>query len=134
MSLTRSLTRKFIFGGAVLSGAGLGLGAGAVAGIGLAYWGVRQMRRYNLADKNVAITGGSRGLGLALARTFLRRGAKVALLARDPEALERARQLLAGLGNSFSSGRAMFVTLERRGPRSHNRRSSGTRRRRRAGQ
>jgi short-subunit dehydrogenase len=36
-----------------------------------------------------------------MARTFLARGAKVALLARDPEALERARQLLAGLGTVF---------------------------------
>jgi short-subunit dehydrogenase len=36
-----------------------------------------------------------------MARAFLRRGAKVALLARDPEALERARQLLAGLGTVF---------------------------------
>jgi short-subunit dehydrogenase len=36
-----------------------------------------------------------------MARAFLRRDAKVALLARDPEALERARQLLAGLGTVF---------------------------------
>jgi short-subunit dehydrogenase len=36
-----------------------------------------------------------------MARAFLGRGAKVALLARDPEALERARQLLAGLGTVF---------------------------------
>ena len=34
-------------------------------------------------------------------RQFLRRGAKVALLARDPEALERAWQLLAGKGTVF---------------------------------
>jgi short-subunit dehydrogenase len=98
MTLTRSLARNLIFGGAVMGGASLGLGAGAVAGLGLAYWGFRQARRYRLNGRVVAITGGSRGLGLALAREFLRRGAKVALLARDPEALERARQLLAGLG------------------------------------
>ena len=36
-----------------------------------------------------------------MARVFLRRGAKVALLSRDAEALERARQLLAGLGTVF---------------------------------
>ncbi len=101
MSLTRSLARKLIFGGAVVSGAGVGIGAGAIAGLGLAYWGFRQARRYRLNDKVVVITGGSRGLGLAMARAFLRRGAKVALLARDPEALERARQLLAGLGTVF---------------------------------
>jgi short-subunit dehydrogenase len=101
MTLTRSLARKFIFGGAVVSGAGVGIGAGAIAGLGLAYLGFRQARRYRLSGRVVAITGGSRGLGLALARSFLRRGARVALLARDPEALERARQLLAGSGTVF---------------------------------
>jgi short-subunit dehydrogenase len=101
MTLTQSLTRKLIFGGAVVSGAGVGIGAGSIAGLGLAYWGFRQARRYRLTGRVVAITGGSRGLGLAMARAFLRRGAKVALLARDPEALERARQLLAGLGTVF---------------------------------
>jgi short-subunit dehydrogenase len=101
MTLTQSLTRKLIFGGAVVSGAGVGIGAGAIAGLGLAYWGFRLARRYRLTGRVVAITGGSRGLGLAMARAFLRRGAKVALLARDPEALERARQLLAGLGTVF---------------------------------
>jgi short-subunit dehydrogenase len=101
MTLIRSVFRKAVFGGAIVGGAGLGLSAGAVAGLGLAYWGVRQMRRYRLADRVVAITGGSRGLGLALARNCLHRGAKVALLARDPEALERARQLLAGMGTVF---------------------------------
>src|SRR5947199_69562 len=101
VGVTRSRIRELIFGGAVVGGAGLGLGAGAVVGLGLAYWGFRQSRRYRLQDRVVVITGGSRGLGLALARVFLRRGAKVALLARDPEALERARQLLAGMGTVF---------------------------------
>jgi short-subunit dehydrogenase len=101
MTLTGSLARRLIFSGAAVSGAGVGIGAGAVAGLGLAYWGFRQLRRYRLNSRVVAITGGSRGLGLAMARAFLRRGAKVALLARDPEALERARQLLAGSGTVF---------------------------------
>src|SRR5438045_3608875 len=101
MTLTRSLARKLIFGGAVVSGAGVGIGAGAIAGLGLAYWGFRRTRRYRLNGRVAVITGGSRGLGLAMARAFLHRGAKVALLARDPEALERARQLLAGSGTVF---------------------------------
>ena len=36
------------------------------------------------------VTGGSRGLGLELARELGRRGARVAICARDPETLERA--------------------------------------------
>jgi short-subunit dehydrogenase len=98
MTLTRALTRKVLFGAVVVGGAGLGVSAGAMAGLGLAYWGFRQARRYRLHDRVVVITGGSRGLGLALARTFLQRGARVALLARDADALERARLLLAGTG------------------------------------
>jgi short-subunit dehydrogenase len=101
MSLTRTIARRIIFGGAIVAGATLALGAGTAVGVGVGYWGVRQALRYRLAGKVVVITGGSRGLGLAMARVFLRRGAKVALLARDPEALERARQLLAGHGMVF---------------------------------
>jgi NAD(P)-dependent dehydrogenase (short-subunit alcohol dehydrogenase family) len=50
--------------------------------------------RYHLRGKNVIITGGSRGLGLVLAREFLRQGARVALLARDGAELKRARREL----------------------------------------
>lgn len=99
MTLARALSRKMLIGGAVLGGAGLAVGAGTVAGLGFAYWGFRRLRSYNLSGRTVVITGGSRGLGLALARTFLKRGTRVALLARDPEALQRAHQLLAGMGH-----------------------------------
>ncbi|MEO8726697.1 MAG: SDR family NAD(P)-dependent oxidoreductase [Acidobacteriaceae bacterium] len=44
--------------------------------------------------KVVAITGGSRGLGLALAREFGRRGARLALCARNGAELETAKQRL----------------------------------------
>jgi short-subunit dehydrogenase len=47
-----------------------------------------------LQGKVVLITGASRGLGLALAEEFGRRGAKLALAARSAEELERARSLL----------------------------------------
>jgi NAD(P)-dependent dehydrogenase (short-subunit alcohol dehydrogenase family) len=46
----------------------------------------------------VLITGSSRGLGLALAREFARRGARLILCARDPEPLERARADIAAMG------------------------------------
>lgn len=50
---------------------------------------------YDLTGKAVLITGGSRGLGLALAREFLGRGASVTLMARDAAELGRARGRLA---------------------------------------
>jgi NAD(P)-dependent dehydrogenase (short-subunit alcohol dehydrogenase family) len=53
---------------------------------------------YSLAGKTVLITGGSRGLGLALAREVTAQGAKVAICGRDPGALERARASLARIG------------------------------------
>jgi NAD(P)-dependent dehydrogenase (short-subunit alcohol dehydrogenase family) len=58
----------------------------------------RVRRRYELREKVVLITGGSRGLGLALAREFARRGSRVAICARDSEELERARLDLQGRG------------------------------------
>src|SRR5207237_5859268 len=42
-------------------------------------------------DKVALITGGSRGLGLELARQICARGGKVALIARDAEELARAK-------------------------------------------
>jgi NAD(P)-dependent dehydrogenase (short-subunit alcohol dehydrogenase family) len=50
----------------------------------------RGLPRYTFRDKVVVITGGSRGLGLALAREFAREGARLALLARDQAELARA--------------------------------------------
>ncbi len=49
---------------------------------------------YSFRNRAVVITGGSRGLGLALAEEFLRAGARVALLARDSDELDRARAII----------------------------------------
>ncbi len=46
--------------------------------------------RFSFDGKIILITGGSRGLGLALAREACARRARVALLARDPNELARA--------------------------------------------
>lgn len=54
--------------------------------------------RYSLRDKVVLITGGSRGLGLVLARLICAAGGKVALIARDAEELGRAKADLARRG------------------------------------
>lgn len=55
-------------------------------------------RSYSFAKKVVLITGGSRGLGLVLARKLCAEGARVALLARDPDELARAREELVQRG------------------------------------
>ena len=55
--------------------------------------------RYPLRDKVVVITGGSRGLGLVLARYVCARGGNVALIARNPEELARAKADLAPHGS-----------------------------------
>jgi NAD(P)-dependent dehydrogenase (short-subunit alcohol dehydrogenase family) len=52
---------------------------------------VRRYRQYDLRDKVVLITGGSRGLGLIMARQLLDQGARIAICARDGAELERAR-------------------------------------------
>lgn len=53
---------------------------------------------YSLRGRTVLITGGSRGLGLVLAREAAREGARVAICGRDPESLERARSALERFG------------------------------------
>jgi NAD(P)-dependent dehydrogenase (short-subunit alcohol dehydrogenase family) len=54
--------------------------------------------QYTLRDKVAMISGGSRGLGLVLARHICKQGGKVALLARDPEELARAKADLTARG------------------------------------
>jgi NAD(P)-dependent dehydrogenase (short-subunit alcohol dehydrogenase family) len=54
--------------------------------------------RYHLRNKVVLITGGSRGLGLVLARHICERGGNVALIARDREELARAKADLSRRG------------------------------------
>jgi NAD(P)-dependent dehydrogenase (short-subunit alcohol dehydrogenase family) len=55
-------------------------------------------RRYTLTGRVVLITGGSRGLGLLLAREYARQGARLVLSGRDPASLERACQELRAHG------------------------------------
>ena len=58
----------------------------------------RMRRRFDYTDKVVLITGGSRGLGLVLARELSGRGAKIAICARDRGELQRAKEDLEQLG------------------------------------
>ena len=45
-----------------------------------------------LAQQHILITGGSKGIGLACARGFLREGARVSLVSRSQANLDMARQ------------------------------------------
>jgi short-subunit dehydrogenase len=56
------------------------------------------MSRQFYHDKVVLITGGSRGLGLEIARHVCNRGGKVVLLARDAEELASAKSELDRFG------------------------------------
>ena len=67
------------------------------AGLLFAAWLLVRLIRtrcYSLKDKVVFITGGSRGLGLAIAREVCAQGGKVILLARNPDELNRAKMQL----------------------------------------
>jgi NAD(P)-dependent dehydrogenase (short-subunit alcohol dehydrogenase family) len=54
--------------------------------------------REAFGGKHVVITGGSRGLGLVLAREFAKAGARLSICSRDPEELARAVEDLVGCG------------------------------------
>lgn len=78
--------------------AGLHLGVGMLGGFAVTSAVLGVKRRYDFAGKVAVVTGGSRGLGLALARELARRGARLALCARDEAELEDARRELQGAG------------------------------------
>jgi NAD(P)-dependent dehydrogenase (short-subunit alcohol dehydrogenase family) len=75
---------------------------GLAAGLGAAMMAAARLSRTRLGisfeDRVVVITGGSRGLGLVLARIFVDEGARVVLLARNMDELERARLELDARG------------------------------------
>src|SRR5438552_8660621 len=72
----------------------------AVALLFVAWLVLRLIRthRFSLRNKIFVITGGSRGLGLVLARQICAAGGKVALIARDGDELGRAKADLAPRG------------------------------------
>ena len=73
-------------------------GVAAVGAVLAAKALLSQNRKISLRDKVVVITGGSRGLGLVLAREAAKEGAKIAICARDAEELAQAKADLEGRG------------------------------------
>lgn len=59
----------------------------------------------SLTGKTAVVTGGSRGIGLAIARELARNGCRVVIAGRDPEALETAISQLKIQGFSASAKR-----------------------------
>lgn len=65
----------------------------------MAAWALRRSRQpYNFLGKVILITGGSRGLGLQMAREFGVEGARIAICARNAEELDEARRDLEQRG------------------------------------
>lgn len=63
-----------------------------------------------LTGSRAIVTGGSSGLGLAVARGLLAEGAKVALVARDPRKLEAAAEGLRAQG--IDAGQVLIVAAD----------------------
>ncbi len=69
------------------------------AGTGLLFVGKRLLERHlNIDGKVVLTSGDSRGMGIAMAEEFGRRGAKLILLAHDAQELMDAQKILADEG------------------------------------
>lgn len=74
---------------------------GGIVGVGIALALLmlrKKQREFDLNNKVVLISGGSRGLGLILARQFADAGARLAICSRDETELERARTELIQSG------------------------------------
>jgi len=69
----------------------------------------------DMTGRVVLITGGSRGLGLLLARQFGRLGARVAICARDMDELDRAVTDLTAHGVEVLAKRCDLLPKKRSG-------------------
>jgi len=98
------------------------ISAGAVVLGALAYQWLKPRRTF--ATQVAVITGGSRGLGLALARRLGRELADLALISRDEEELAKAKEELDGYGTmvttwpcDLQNERELSATFEKIGKR-----------------
>jgi 3-dehydrosphinganine reductase len=53
-------------------------------------------RKFDYKNKHVLVTGGSSGIGLEVAREYLKKGANVSIMARDKKKLDAAKADLTG--------------------------------------
>jgi NAD(P)-dependent dehydrogenase (short-subunit alcohol dehydrogenase family) len=90
----------------------ISIAVGAGVGCLAAARALRARRAIDFAGTTVMIFGGSRGLGLALAREFSRQGAHVVLAARNEQELERAAADIERLGGAVTT---ISCDLEDRG-------------------
>src|SRR5689334_18142053 len=89
------------------------LAAGAAAiGTALISRAIRRARSMDFRDRSVLITGGSRGLGLLVARELGREGARISIVARDEAELDRARQDLEERGIQVQTFRCDLANRE----------------------
>lgn len=105
--------RGTLLGAAAVAGA-LTLGTASLAAAVIT--SARRSRANRMRGKVVLITGSSRGLGLALAEEFGRRGARIVLTARDQDELERARALLLNLQARVDPENILVVPADLRKP------------------
>ena len=69
-----------------------------------------------LAGSTAVVTGGSKGMGLAIATTLAEEGAKVAVMARGAEALEKRRRSCAMREPRMPSESASTCRMPSRSP------------------
>lgn len=65
-----------------------------------------------LKNKKVLVTGGTKGLGFAVARHFLQEGARVAISSRHPDNVQRAKNLLHDEGHDVIGLAADFTDVD----------------------
>src|SRR5689334_4165543 len=67
---------------------------------------------FRLDGRRALVTGGSRGLGRAMARAFAEAGADLVLVGRDADSLRQAKEELAALGRDVRTVAADLSELD----------------------
>lgn len=65
----------------------------------LLYYGCMESKLFNLTGKTALVTGGSRGIGFAVAKGLAEHGADVAIIARNEKQLQKAKKEIQSCGD-----------------------------------